>query len=78
MSSQQSVYDIVMTLKTKKVKAAKSTTPAGAKLATCTHPLKTICYRWRIFKSKGPGYQTRMNRILRRVMMEGKKRMEEK
>ena len=30
------------------------------------------------FKSKGPGYQTRMNRILRRVMMEGKKRSEEK
>ena len=30
------------------------------------------------FKSKGPGYQTRMNRILRRVMMEGKKRMLEK
>ena len=28
------------------------------------------------FKSKGPGYQTRMNRILRRVMMEGKKRGE--
>ncbi|HZR56986.1 MAG TPA: BrnA antitoxin family protein [Terriglobales bacterium] len=26
------------------------------------------------FKSRGPGYQTRMNRILRRVMMEGKKR----
>lgn len=26
------------------------------------------------FKSKGPGYQTRINRILRRVMMEGKKR----
>ncbi|HEV2396919.1 MAG TPA: BrnA antitoxin family protein [Candidatus Sulfotelmatobacter sp.] len=26
------------------------------------------------FKSKGPGYQTRMNRILRRVMLEGKKR----
>jgi uncharacterized protein (DUF4415 family) len=25
-------------------------------------------------KSKGPGYQTRINRILRRVMMEGKKR----
>jgi uncharacterized protein (DUF4415 family) len=25
------------------------------------------------FKSKGPGYQTRINRILRRVMMEGKK-----
>jgi uncharacterized protein (DUF4415 family) len=24
-------------------------------------------------KSKGPGYQTRINRILRRVMMEGKK-----
>ena len=30
------------------------------------------------FKSKGPGYQTRMNRILRRVMMEGKKRAEER
>ena len=28
------------------------------------------------FKSKGPGYQTRMNRILRRVMVEGKKRGE--
>lgn len=28
------------------------------------------------FKSKGPGYQTRINRILRRVMMEGKKRAE--
>ena len=26
------------------------------------------------FKSKGPGYQTRMNRILRRVMMESKQR----
>lgn len=26
------------------------------------------------FKSKGRGYQTRINRILRRVMMEGKKR----
>ncbi len=26
------------------------------------------------FQSKGPGYQTRINRILRRVMMEGKKR----
>jgi len=26
------------------------------------------------FKSKGPGYQTRINRILRRVMLEGKKR----
>jgi uncharacterized protein (DUF4415 family) len=25
------------------------------------------------FKSKGPGYQTRINRILRRVMSEGKK-----
>jgi len=25
------------------------------------------------FQSKGPGYQTRINRILRRVMMEGKK-----
>jgi uncharacterized protein (DUF4415 family) len=30
------------------------------------------------FKSKGPGYQTRINRILRWVMMEGKKRTEEK
>lgn len=29
------------------------------------------------FQSKGPGYQTRINRILRRVMMEGKKRVEE-
>ena len=29
------------------------------------------------FKSKGPGYQTRINRILRRVMEEGKKRMRE-
>ncbi len=28
------------------------------------------------FKSKGPGYQTRINRILRRVMREGKKRAE--
>jgi uncharacterized protein (DUF4415 family) len=27
------------------------------------------------FKSKGPGYQTRINRILRGVMMECKKRM---
>ena len=26
------------------------------------------------FKSKGPGYQTRINRILRRVMQEGKSR----
>jgi uncharacterized protein (DUF4415 family) len=26
------------------------------------------------FKSKGPGYQTRINRILRSVMIEGKKR----
>jgi uncharacterized protein (DUF4415 family) len=26
------------------------------------------------FKSKGSGYQTRMNRILRRVMLEGKRR----
>jgi len=26
------------------------------------------------FKSKGPGYQTRINRILRRVMQEGKGR----
>ena len=30
------------------------------------------------FKSKGPGYQTRINRILRRVMAEGKKRAGEK
>ena len=30
------------------------------------------------FKSKGPGYQTRMNRILRRVMTEGKKQRTEK
>jgi len=26
------------------------------------------------FKSKGPGYQTRINRILRRVMQDGKNR----
>ena len=30
------------------------------------------------FKSKGPGYQTRMNGILRRVMVEGKKRTGER
>jgi uncharacterized protein (DUF4415 family) len=30
------------------------------------------------FKSKGPGYQTRINRILRRVMSEGKKRTRER
>ena len=30
------------------------------------------------FKSKGPGYQTRINRVLRRVMMEGKKRTRER
>lgn len=30
------------------------------------------------FKSKGPGYQTRINRILRRLMMEGKSRAGEK
>jgi uncharacterized protein (DUF4415 family) len=30
------------------------------------------------FKSRGPGYQTRMNRILRRVMVEGKKRAGER
>ena len=30
------------------------------------------------FKSKGPGYQTRINRILRRVMMEGKQRTGER
>ena len=29
-------------------------------------------------KSNGPGYQTRINRILRRLMMEGKKRAGEK
>ncbi len=29
------------------------------------------------FKSKGPGYQTRINRILRWVMTESKKRAEE-
>ena len=29
------------------------------------------------FKSKGPGYQTRINRILRRVMQDGKNRMRE-
>ncbi len=28
------------------------------------------------FQSKGPGYQTRINRILRMVMLEGKKRGE--
>ena len=30
------------------------------------------------FKSSGPGYQTRINRILRTVMVESKKRMGEK
>ena len=30
------------------------------------------------FQSKGPGYQTRINRILRRVMVEGKKRAGER
>ncbi len=30
------------------------------------------------FKSKGPGYQTRINRILRRVMVESKKRTGER
>ena len=34
--------------------------------------MDTEVFDW--FKSKGPGYQTRINRILRRVMMEGKKR----
>ncbi len=29
------------------------------------------------FKSKGPGYQTRINRILRKVMQEGKSRVRE-
>lgn len=29
------------------------------------------------FQSKGPGYQTRINRILRRVMQEGKNRERE-
>lgn len=28
------------------------------------------------FKSKGPGYQTRINRVLRKVMIEGKRRAE--
>jgi len=30
------------------------------------------------FKSKGPGYQTRINRILRRAMTEGKKTKSER
>ena len=30
------------------------------------------------FQSKGPGYQTRINRILRRVMIEGKRRAGER
>jgi uncharacterized protein (DUF4415 family) len=30
------------------------------------------------FKSRGPGYQTRINRILRTVMVEGKKRTRER
>jgi uncharacterized protein (DUF4415 family) len=30
------------------------------------------------FQSKGPGYQTRINRILRKVMMEGKRREAER
>jgi uncharacterized protein (DUF4415 family) len=30
------------------------------------------------FRSRGPGYQTRINRILRRVMMEGKNRTGER
>jgi uncharacterized protein (DUF4415 family) len=30
------------------------------------------------FKSKGAGYQTRINRILRQVMTEGKKRLGER
>jgi uncharacterized protein (DUF4415 family) len=30
------------------------------------------------FRSKGPGYQTRINQILRRVMVESKKKMGEK
>ena len=30
------------------------------------------------FKSKGPGYQTRINRILRRVMVESKQRVKGK
>ena len=29
------------------------------------------------FKSRGPGYQTRINRILRRVMQDGKNRTRE-
>ena len=30
------------------------------------------------FQSKGPGYQTRINRLLRRVMLEGKKQTGER
>jgi uncharacterized protein (DUF4415 family) len=30
------------------------------------------------FRSKGPGYQTRINRVLRKVMMKGKKRAGER
>ena len=30
------------------------------------------------FQSRGPGYQTRINRILRKVMVEGKKRTGER
>jgi uncharacterized protein (DUF4415 family) len=30
------------------------------------------------FKSKGPGYQTRINRLLRKAMMAGKKRTRER
>jgi uncharacterized protein (DUF4415 family) len=37
--------------------------------------LRVDCEVMDWFKSKGPGYQTRMNRVLRRVMEEGKKRM---
>ena len=40
---------------------------ASQTIASSTNPLRS-----------GPGYQTRMNRILRRVMMEGKKRLGEK
>jgi len=39
-------------------------------------PVDTEVVDW--FKSKGPGYQTRINRILRRVMLEGKKRAGER
>ena len=56
---------------------ARDNEPGGA--ARWSRPRKErICLRvdaevvdW--FKSKGPGYQTRINRLLRRAMTEGKK-----